>query len=60
MTPAIQKVLVDSSYNSAKSMNDMDQVVSRDMLQKIYDRKPTKGRISGRDKYFKNNLDYDD
>ena len=40
-------------------MNDMDKVVFRDMLQKTdyYNRIPTKVRISGRDKYIKNNLD---
>ena len=27
ITPGIQKVLVDSSYNIVKSMNDMDKVV---------------------------------
>ena len=30
----IQKVFVDSSYNTAKSMNDMDKAVFRNMLQK--------------------------
>ena len=34
ITPGIQKVLVDSSYNTIKSMNDMDKVVFRGMLQK--------------------------
>ena len=42
-------------------MNDKDKVVFRDMLQKTnyYNRKPIKGRKSGRDKYIKNNLDND-
>ena len=39
----------------------MDKVVFRDMLQKInnYNHKPTKRRISGRDRFIKNNLDND-
>ena len=54
-SPGIQKVLVDSSYNTSKSVNGMDKVVSRDMLQKTnsYNRKPFKRRTSGRDKFFK-------
>ena len=42
ITAGIQKVLVDSSFNTLKSMNDMDKVVFWDMLQKIdyYNRKP--------------------
>ena len=61
ITPGIQNVLVDSPYNTIKSMNDMDKIVFRYKLQKtdFYNRKPTKGRISGRDKYIKNNLDND-
>ena len=43
ITPGIQNVLVDSSYNTAKSLIDMDNVVFRNMLQKNYNRKPTKG-----------------
>ena len=34
ITPGIQKVLVDSTYKTAKSINDKDKVVFRDMLQK--------------------------
>ena len=34
MTPGIQKVLVDSSYDTAKSMNDINKLVLRDLLQK--------------------------
>ena len=42
-------------------MVDKDKVVFRDILQKTeyYSREPTKGRISGRDKYLKKNLDDD-
>ena len=32
MTPCIQNVLVDSSYDTMERMSDMDQVVFRDML----------------------------
>ena len=34
ITPGIQKVLVDSSYKTFKSINDLDKVGFRDMLQK--------------------------
>ena len=42
-------------------MNDMDKIVFRDILQKTnhYDRIPTKGRKSARDKYTKIDLDND-
>ena len=61
ITPGIQKVLVDSSYNTNKSMNDMDKVVFGDMLQKTdyFNRIPTKGRMSGLHEFNKNNLDND-
>ena len=50
--PGIQNLLVNTSYNTIKSTNDKDRVVFRDMLQKIdyYNQKPTKGRLTGRDK----------
>ena len=61
ITPGIQKVLVDSFYITIKSMKDMDKVVFRDMLQitVYYNRIPTERRMSGHDKYIKNNLDTD-
>ena len=61
ISPGFQKVFVDSSYNTTKSMNDMDKVVFRALLHKTkyYNRKPTESRISGRDEYNKNNLDND-
>ena len=61
ITPGIRNVLVDSTYKTANSMNDMDKVVFRDILQKkdYYNRIPITGRISGRDRYIKNNLDDD-
>ena len=42
-------------------MNDLDKVVFREKLQKTnyYDRVPTKGRMSGRDKDIKKDLDND-
>ena len=51
ITPAFQKVFTDTSYNTAKSMNDMEKLVFRDTLQKTdyHKRLPTKGRMSGRD-----------
>ena len=59
LTPGIQKVLVNTSYNTAKSMNDKDNLVFRDMFLKTtyLIHKPTKGRISSRDRYIKNNFD---
>ena len=51
MTPGNRKVLVDSSYNTAKSLNDIDKVIFRHILQKTkyYTRVPTKRRLSGCD-----------
>ena len=42
-------------------MNDTEKLVFRDMLKKTdyYERIPTKSRMSGRDKYIKNDLDKD-
>ena len=42
-------------------MNDKENLDFRDILQKsnIYDHIPTKGRMSGRNKYIKNDLDKD-
>ena len=53
ITPGPQKVLTDTSYDAAKSMNDTEKVVFRDILRKTgnYNRKPTKSRMSGRDGY---------
>ena len=61
ITPSIRKVLVNTSYDTAKSMNDKDEVFFKDILQKnkYYNHKSTKGSISGRDKYNKNILDKD-
>ena len=61
ITPGIQKVFVFSTYDVAKSMNDTEKLVFRDILQKTgnYNRKPTKGRSSGRDKYIRYERDND-
>ena len=59
--PAIQKVFTDTTYNTAKSMSDIEKLVFRDILQKsdYYKRLTTNGRMSGRDKYIKNDLNND-
>ena len=61
ITPGLQKVLTDRKYKTAKSLNDADKVVFRDILLKTgyYKRLPTKGRQTGRDKYIRNELDDD-
>ena len=61
ITPGLQKVFTDTKYETAKSMSDMEKVVFRDILSKTnyFNRKPTKGRISGRDRFIKNDLDND-
>ena len=61
ITQGLQKVITDTSYDAAKSMNDTEKVVFRDILQKTgyYNRKPKKGRLSGREKNIKKDLDND-
>ena len=61
ITPGLQKVFTDTSNDAAKSMNDMERVVFRDILQKTgyYNRKPTKGHMSGLDSHIKYDLDND-
>ena len=58
ITPSFQKVYTDMSYNTAKSINYMEKKAFRDILQKTDFLKPlpTKGRMSGRDRYIKNDL----
>ena len=58
--------IIDKKYHitpgiRTKSMSDKNKVVFRDLLQKtiVYNHKPTKGRVSGRDRYIKNKLDKD-
>ena len=59
ITPGIQKVFTKQSYNTIKSKNDMDKVVFREILQQTdyYNRITTKGRLSGQDRFIKNDLD---
>ena len=61
VTPGLQKVFTDTKYETAKSMSDTEKVVFRDILSKTnyYNRKPAKGRMSGRDRYIKYDLDND-
>ena len=61
ITPGLQKVFTDTKHETAKSRSDTEKVVFRDILSKTgyYSRKPTKGRMSGRDRYIKNDLDND-
>ena len=61
ISPGVRKVLVDQSFDTAKSMTDGDKLIFRDILQKTgyYNRKPTKGRMPGRNRYIKNDLDND-
>ena len=59
ISPGIRNVLVDQSYDTAKSMTDKDKLFFRDILQKTgyYNRIPTKGRWMSRDRYIKYDLD---
>ena len=61
ISPGIRKVLVDQSYDTAKSMIDKDNLIFRDILQETgyYNRKPIKGRLTGRDRYIRYDLDND-
>ena len=61
ITPGFQKVFTDTKYETAKSMSDTEEVVFKDILSKTkyYNRKLAKGKMSGRDRYIKNDLDKD-
>ena len=61
ITKGIQNVLTNKTYNTAKSLNDNEKLIFRDFSQNTgyYSRKLTKGKPSGLDKYFKNDLDND-
>ena len=61
ITPGLLKVFTDTKYETAESLSVTEKVVLRDILSKTgyYNRKPTKGRMSGRDRYIKNDLDND-
>ena len=61
ITRGIQNALTNKTYDAAKSMNDNEKIVFRDILRKTgyYNRKPTKGKPSGLDRYIKNDLNND-
>ena len=61
ITPGLQKIFTDTTYDVAKLMNDTEQLVFRDIFRKTgyFNRKPTKGRLSGQDRYFKSDPDDD-
>ena len=58
ITPGLQEVFTDTQHETAKTMSETEKVVFRDILSKTnyYNRKPTKRRMSGRDRYIKNDL----
>ena len=60
-TPGLEKVFTDHSYDTAKSLSDKGKVVFRDILVKTgyYKHKPGKGRMQGRDRYIRYELDND-
>ena len=59
ITPGLQRVFIDTKYETAKSMSDAEKVVFRDILQKTnYNTyKRGKGNIPGRDRNIRHNLD---
>ena len=59
ITTGLEKVFTGKTYKTAKSMNEKDKAVFGDILLKTgyYNRIPSKGRMSGRDKYIQSNLD---
>ena len=61
ISPGIQKVLVDQSHDTAKSLTDKDKLSFRDILEKTgyYNRTPTKSQLTGRDRYIKYDPDKD-
>ena len=65
ISQGLQNVFTDQTYDTAKSMTDNEKLVFRDILKKTgyYNRNLTKGRLSGRlsgrDRYIKFDLDND-
>ena len=47
ITPGLQKVFTDQTYDTAKSMTDTEKLVFRDILKKTgyYTRKPSKPHV---------------
>ena len=52
ITPGLQKIFTDTTYETAKSISDTKKVVFKDILSKtnFYNRILTKGKMSGRDR----------
>ena len=61
ITPGLQEVLTDHTYETAKSLSDKDKLIFRDILVKTgyYKHKHGKGRMQGRDRYIRYELDND-
>ena len=61
ITPGLQKVLTDHTYDTAKSLSDKDKAIFRDILVKTgyYKHKHGKDPMQGRDRYIRNELDND-
>ena len=61
ISPGLRNVLVDQSYDTAKSMTDKDKLIFTDTLQKTgyYNRKHTKRHLTARDRYMKYDLGND-
>ena len=61
ITSGFQKVFTNKSYGTANSMNDMEKILFRNILQKTTynNQKREKGPISGPDRYIQNKLDDD-
>ena len=59
ITPGLQKVFTDKTYDVANSMTDTEEVIFRDISQKTNynNRKRQKGSKSGRDRYIQYELD---
>ena len=61
ISPGLLKVFTNQSYEPAESMTDTEKLVFRDILRETdyYNRKPTKRRLTGHDRYIRYNLDKD-
>ena len=61
ITPGLQKVITDHTYETAKSLSDKDKLIFRDILVKTgyYNHKHGKGRMQGRDRYIRYDFDND-
>ena len=61
ITQDLQKVFTNHSYDTAKSMSDKNKVIFRDILLKTgyYKHTPGRGRMQGRDRYIRYELEDD-